>query len=216
MSLNSRVTLSFLLGACGALLAWLIIDFSGIYVLEAGPANETFFQSYAKQAFVGAVFGAFVGMGIGLVNGLGLDSSRLLQRYIGYGAVVGLVGGLVGLFFGQLFYGVLHKDPSAVPGMLFLYFIINIMARAIGWGLIGCIVGYAQGLPSGSKKTSYYGAVGGFIGGMLGGMLFEIIPYLHMALPGRPGIMERGISLTITGASIGFFVGLIEVIYRQA
>lgn len=216
MSLNSKVIYSCLFGGVAAFLGWLLFDFSGVYRMEAITAGDSFLSIYAGQAVIGALFGCFVGLGIGLANGIGTDSPKVFARNVGSGAAAGLAAGLVGLFFGQLLYGVLNRAFDAVRGLPFLSYILEILTRAVGWAIIGMIVGYAQGLPSGSKKTSHYGAIGGLIGGFLGGMVFVMMRYLYLQLPGRPGVLERGIGFTITGAFIGFFVGLIVVMYRQA
>jgi len=218
MSLGSKVILSFLGGTFSALLAWVVIDFNGYYRLS-GSSIGSFSELFAEQAFVGAVFGIFVGMAIGLVNGLSTGSSRLVKRDTAWGAAVGLGGGLLGLFFGQLFFGSLYVDPRrAVSGLGLgpLVFIWDVLVRAIGWALIGLFLGMAQGLPIGSKKAARHGAVGGFIGGLLGGTLFEIVPYILPPGTRNPGVISRGISLTITGASIGLFIGLVETLLKQA
>lgn len=220
MSLNSKVILSFLAGTFSALLAWVLIDFNGVYTLSSEVTVTSFRELYAQQAHVGGIFGMFVGLGIGFVTGWSSQSVRILKRDLFWGAIAGLFGGLAGLFFGQLFYSVLRVDPMS--GSLFtgpLVFVRNVFARAVGWSLIGMFLGVAQGLPSKSVKTAKHGAVGGFIGGLLGGTLFEVVPYILPVFPERssaPGIIVRGIGLTVTGASIGFFIGLVETLLKQA
>ena len=219
MSLNTKVILSFLAGTFSAMLAWVVIDFSGIYSLPADSAAGTFGELFKEQAFVGAVFGIFVGLAIGLVNGASAGSAKAVQRDAAWGAAVGLAGGLLGLFFGQMFFGSLYKNPTEVlpfaPLGPFL-FVWDVLIRAIGWALIGLFLGLVQGLPSGSGKAARHGAVGGFIGGLLGGALFEIVPYILPPGTKNPSIVSRGISMTVTGASIGFFIGLVETLLKQA
>jgi len=219
MSLNTKVILSFLAGTCSAMLAWVVIDFNGYYTLSGAAAAKSFIELFSEQAFVGAVFGIFVGLGIGFINGLSGGSGRLIRRDTMWGAAVGLGGGLLGLFFGQLFFGSLYRDPREAVSISALgpfIFIWNVLVRALGWSLIGLFLGMAQGLPSGSKKAARHGAVGGFIGGLLGGTLFEIVPYILPPGTRNPGVVSRGISMTITGASIGFFIGLVENLLKQA
>ena len=219
MSLSTKVTLSFLAGLFSAMLAWVVIDFNGFYSMSGSPESGSFFELFAQQAFVGAIFGIFVGIAIGFVNGISGGSSKLVQKNVCWGAIVGLCGGLIGLFFGQMFFGCLYKDPrAAVSFALFgpLYFIWDVIVRAIGWAFIGCFLGLAQGISSGSSKAARHGAIGGLIGGLLGGSLFEIVPYILPPGTQNPGVISRGISLTITGASIGLFIGLAENLLKQA
>lgn len=219
MSLNSKVILSFLGGTFAALLAWVVVDFNPWHRLPGEIVAGSFAEAVRQQMLVAVIFGSFVGTAIGGVSGVFSGSPRLMRRYVGWGFVIGLFGGVVGLFFGQLFYGYMHREPRGFAGMLGLgpfLFIWNVIARAIGWSLIGFFVGFVQGIPSGSKKAVRHGAVGGFIGGILGGTLFEIVPWLLPPGTDRPGMVSRGISMTITGASIGFFIGLVEVLMKQA
>lgn len=219
MSLNSKVILSLLAGTFSALLAWVFIDFNGIHRISDAATSGTFLQLFGEQAFVGIVFGLFVGLAIGMVNGVSGGSAKQIQRNAGWGAAVGLGGGLVGIFIGQLFFGSLYKDPrtsvtfSAIGPLVFIW---DVLVRALGWSLIGLCLGLAQGLPSGSIKAARHGAVGGFIGGLLGGTLFEIVPYIMPPGVRNVGVVSRGISMTVTGASIGLFIGLVETLLKQA
>ena len=219
MSLNSKVILSFLAGTFSAMLAWVVIDFNPFYRISEGSGSMTFAELYSEQAFVGAIFGALVGLAVGLVNGMSGGSGKLIRRDAAWGAAVGLGGGLVGLFFGQLFFGSLYMDPRKAAssfGIGPLLFIWDVLVRAIGWALIGLFLGLVQGLPSGSGKAARHGAIGGFIGGLLGGTLFEIVPYILPPGTRNPGVISRGVSMTVTGASIGFFIGLVETLMKQA
>jgi len=219
VSLNTKVILSFLAGTFSAMLAWVVIDFNGVCSLPAETAAGSFAELFKEQAFVGAVFGIFVGLAIGLVNGASSGSAKVVRRDAAWGAAVGLAGGLLGLFFGQMFFGSLYKKPAEVlpfaPLGPFL-FVWDVLIRAIGWALIGLFLGLVQGLPSHSRKAARHGAVGGFIGGLLGGTLFEIVPYILPPGTKNPSVVSRGISMTVTGASIGFFIGLVETLLKQA
>ncbi|MHB1457555.1 MAG: FHA domain-containing protein, partial [Armatimonadota bacterium] len=219
MSLNSKVVLSFFLGACSGLLAWILIDFNGFYQLPPQGGASTFQELIREEAFVGIIFGSLVGLAMGLVNGIGTGSASRLRRELLWGAAVGIMGGLLGLIIGQWFYGGLHHgidNYSKYPVIGPVAFMGMVLVRGIGWGFIGLFIGLVQGIPSKSKKAAKHGAIGGLIGGLLGGMLFEIVPYIIPPIMTNPGIISRGISMTITGASIGLFIGLIQNILKQA
>lgn len=219
MSLNSKVVLGLFLGAFSGLLAWILIDFNGVYRLQPHGGASTFLEVYREQALVGAVFGTLVGLAMGFVNGIGTGSAQRLRRELLWGAIVGLMGGLLGLLIGQWFFGGFHHkiksfSKYAVVGPF--AFILMVVVRGIGWGFIGLFIGLVQGIPSKSKKAAKHGAIGGLIGGLLGGMLFEIVPYIIPPITTNPGIISRGISMTVTGASIGLFIGLMQAILKQA
>ena len=219
MSLNSKVIMSFLAGMFSAMLAWIVIDFNGVWNLAGGASTGRFLDLFAHQALMGIIFGVFVGAAIGIVNGMSAGSGKLIQRYAAWGILVGAMGGLLGLFFGQLLFGSLYKDPresltfSAMGPLIFIW---DVVIRALGWSLIGFFLGLVQGLPIGSKKAAWHGAVGGLIGGLLGGTLFEIVPYVLPPGTKNPSVVSRGISMVVTGASIGFFIGLVEALLKQA
>jgi len=211
--------MSFLAGTFSAMLAWVVIDFNGVFRIPEGGSSGTFLQLFSQQAFIGAIFGVFVGVAIGLVNGMWSGSGKVMQRDVGWGALVGIAGGLLGLFFGQMFFGLLYKDPrtaTSYAAIAPLVFIWDVVIRALGWALIGLFLGLVQGLPSGSGRAARHGAIGGFIGGLIGGSLFEIVPYILPPGTQHPGIISRAISMTVTGASIGFFIGLVENLLKQA
>ena len=219
MSLNTKVIMSFLAGMFSAILAWIAIDFNGVWRLAEGESSGRFLSLFAHQAPMGIIFGIFVGVAIGVVNGMSGGSGKLIQRYAAYGVLVGAVGGLLGLFFGQLLFGSLYRDPresmtlSALGPLIFIW---DVIVRALGWSIIGFFLGLVQGLPISSKKAAWHGAIGGLIGGFLGGTLFEIIPYILPPGTKNPSVVSRGISMIVTGASIGFFIGLVEALLKQA
>ncbi|MCL6630208.1 MAG: FHA domain-containing protein [Armatimonadetes bacterium] len=220
MSLSTKVTLSFIAGTLAAMIAWVIIDFNGFFVLSQGKGSVE--QIVREQSFLGGIFGLLVGLALGFVNGLSTGISRLIRRDMLWGAGIGLVGGVLGLFFGQMLFGPLYRDPNApLPnlGLGPLFFIWDVFVRALGWSLIGLILGTSQGFAIRSSKAVRHGAIGGFIGGFLGGMLFEVVPYVLPPLPEgsrAPSVIARGISMPITGGAIGLFIGLVETLMKQA
>ena len=211
--------MSFLAGLFSAILAWIVIDFNGVWKLAEGESTGRFLDLFAHQAPMGIIFGVFVGAAIGIVNGMSAGSGKLIQRYAAWGVLVGGLGGLLGLFFGQLLFGSLYKDPRlsvTFSAMGPLVFIWDVIVRALGWALIGFFLGLVQGLPTGSKKAARHGAIGGLIGGLLGGTLFEIVPYILPPGTKNPSVVSRGIGMIATGASIGLFIGLVEALLKQA
>lgn len=218
MSLNTKVILSFLAATFAALVAWVVIDFNPWYRLSGQSSGQDFSTLFAQQAFVGVIFGLFVGAAIGFISGMSSGSSAVMQRETGWGALCGIGGGLLGLFFGQMFFGALYRDPRQPLPLEPLgpfVFIWDVFVRAFGWSLIGLFLGLAQGLPSKSVKTARHGAIGGFIGGILGGALFEIVPYVLPPVD-NPSIFSRGIAIPVTGGTIGLFIGLVQTLMKQA
>lgn len=82
--------------------------------------------------------------------------------------------------------------------------------------MIGFFIGIVQGLPSKSKRAARHGSIGGLLGGFVGGTLFEIVPWILPPGTRNPGVLSRAIGMTVTGATIGFFIGLVETLLKQA
>ncbi len=219
MSLNSKILMSLLAGTFAALLAWVCIDFNPWYHLPQSFASATFFENVRSQMAITLVFGCFVGAALGAVNGMFSASGRMTQRYVGWGIVIGGLGGFLGLYFGQMFFGPLYNIANRMSAMAAtkpIAFVFQVFARAIGWALIGVFVGIAQGIPINSKRAMRHGALGGLIGGLIGGTMFELARYILPPGTANVGVISRGIGLTATGAAIGFFIGLVETLLKQA
>jgi len=211
--------MSLLAGAFAALLAWVFIDFNPWYHLPASGAVGTFYENIRHQLMITLVFGSFLGVALGVVNGMFSASGRMTQRYAGWGLVIGAVGGFLGLYFGQMFFGPIDNMANrlaTVGATKPLAFVLQVVARAIGWSLIGVFVGVAQGIPINSKRAMRHGALGGLIGGLIGGTMFELARYILPPGTAHVDVISRGIGLTVTGASIGFFIGLVETLLKQA
>ena len=116
----------------------------------------------------------------------------------------------MGLWLGQTVYGIVvgsGGNEITSPG----HFFVLLIARALGWGLIGGIAGAAQGAASRSALVARQGAFGGLIGGFLGGTGFEILNGL-----GFTAALSRLAALVAVGALAGFFVGVVQNLLKQA
>jgi len=212
MSLSNKVILSVILSAIAAAIAWYIMDFSGLFNISGGPQIASFGSQFARQSPLGMIFGICVGFAMALVDGISGGSKRKFLKSLAWGVGYGALGGLLGIFFGQLFFGALYISNSSS----FSVYLWDVAIRAIGWAFIGFFLGAVQGIPSTSIKIGWHGAVGGFIGGFLGGILVEICPFILPPTIGNPSVTGRGIGMIVTGASIGFFIGLIQNLMMEA
>ncbi len=220
MSLNSKIVMSLMAGAFAALLAWVCIDFNPWYHLPQSFDAASLYEQVRRQLTVTLFFGCFVGAALGLVNGMFSSSGLMTRRYVGWGLAIGAVAGLLGLYFGQMFFGAIYAVAESMararPLTAPVAFVLQVFARAIGWALIGLFVGIAQGVPINSKRAMRHGAIGGLIGGLLGGTMFELTRYILPPGTKSVGVIARGVGLPATGAAIGFFIGLVETLLKQA
>lgn len=112
---------------------------------------------------------------------------------------LGLLGGILVASFINALYRALGGG-SGEGGLA-----MQILARSIGWGILGLFLATAPGLVMRSPKKLLIGIVGGFIGGLIGGGLFDVV-----AMTTGTIWMSRLISITAIGVLAGLGTGLIE------
>ncbi len=93
------------------------------------------------------------------------------------------------------------------PGSLFYL----ILARLIGWTLMGMMLGVGVGLSTLSLRNVVKGAAGGWIGGFVGGLVFDFIGSIT-----ESGLPSRFVALSAIGLSIGLFIGLVQELTKSA
>ncbi len=86
-----------------------------------------------------------------------------------------------------------------------------ILARLVGWTLMGMMLGLGVGLATGSMRNALKGAAGGWVGGFAGGIVFDPIGMLSSS-----GMMSRFIGFSAVGFAIGLFIGLAHELTKTA
>ncbi len=215
MSLQAKTYLNLLAGALAGFLAWTLTDLTGWFADVFQPNHVLRLGLFSNFKFLlyGIIFGLLLGLLLALVDSLALDRRRQTQA-LGIGAAAGAVAGWLGLGVGQIVYGLIYNSTGLRadesphnPGQ----FLVLVIGRALGYALIGGIVGAAQGIGSRSAVIARQGAFGGFVGGFLGGTVFQILSGLEF-----PSALSRLLALMATGALAGFFVGLVQNLFKQA
>jgi pSer/pThr/pTyr-binding forkhead associated (FHA) protein len=207
--------LNLLAGALAGFLSWALVDLtpwfrsitSNTQVFAVGSAL------YWLQTLIGGLFGLLVGALLGVIDALAFDSDEQRLRAVGLGALIGAAGGIVGIILGQILWSFL---APANAGTLQIYahpaaWVQEVIARSLGWALIGAGIGAAQGASRWSTRILTQGLFGGAVGGLIGGFAFEAL----QRMIGQP-MFSRLIGFVLIGAAIGFFIGLIQNIFKQA
>jgi len=207
MSLQAKTYLNLLAGALAGFLAWVLTDLTGWF---SDVLNASQVVNGGKYLAYGAIFGLLLGLLLALVDSLGLGSRRRISEILTLGAAIGAIGGWFGLWLGQSVYGIVAGAGGNEVTNVGRFFVL-LIARALGYSLIGASVGAAQGVVSRSAVIARQGAFGGFVGGLLGGTAFQILNGL-----GFPSSASRLLALIATGALAGFFVGLVQNLLKQA
>jgi hypothetical protein len=114
------------------------------------------------------------------------------------GLVLAMIGGIVvGLFINQL-YTAMGGGQTEQIGK-------QVVARSIGWAILGLFLAIAPGLVLMNWKRSLIGLVGGFLGGLIGGLLFDLVGSITGS-----AVVSRFIGIVSIGLIAGVGTGLIE------
>ncbi len=198
--IRSNLAQNVIAGLIGGFLGWLLLEpFS-----QGMPVYQTMGQLILHSALIFCPVGAVLGAALGCAEGI---VTRVWPKALRNGAIglgVGLVGGFIGGGFGQYIYSLLLGSGG-------IDIATQILARAIGWGLIGLFVGLGQGIAYQSNKKIINGLIGGLVGGLLGGALFDPI-----GLAVASGTVSRMLAVTLMGTFTGGAIGLVDEMRKEA
>jgi hypothetical protein len=195
-------------GACAAYFGW------ALGRMLAGDA-----AGLGATAVKGLAVGVLVALGLGLVDALAAASQRDIVAMgvrLTLALLIGAVGGLLGGFFGQLFYDWLQSESL----------------RVFGWTLTGVLIGLAPSAfdllaavlrneeRHGARRKLRNGVIGGTVGGVLGGLLYILLGrWWGGVFSGSDpnDLWSTGATgFVALGACIGLSVGLAQVILKEA
>jgi len=194
MSLIRLVIWSCLIGGWSAFLGWLVME-----VAIGRWVGEHFILAIAMATFVAVPIGG----GITVASGLTTPQWSLLAKRLFIGFAGGLAGGLLGALLGSCIF---------TP---FEYFnVVVFIGRTMGWAMIGVGIGAGVGASEGILDRSLQKLRNGLIGGVLGGFLGGLTFYPVSRIAGD--MSSRALSFVLLGVCVGLFIGLAQVILKQA
>ena len=147
------------------------------------------------------VVASAIGAGLSQVEALITWQWKAQRKQLVFGLIGGLAGGLFGGLLGNLFYYLLGGNVA----------ILSFLGRLLGWTLLGTSIGICDGVFRRHWRRFRNGLIGGSIGGFLGGLFFNPVNYII----GSP-ISSRAFAFVLLGLSIGLFVGLVQVLLKEA
>jgi hypothetical protein len=188
---------------------------------EAPTLSHLAARKNAAGLLLFPVVAAMIGLGLGAADGL---MCRLFRRMLlgGFiGLIVGFLGGFLATFLAELVYGSLHHLAMRQEGGGFGHlttfgFVVQVIARALGWCLAGMAMGLGQGIALRSKRLFLYGFLGGLLGGILGGLLFDPIDLMILGWDKPSAHIARLVGITIIGGTVGMMIGIVELLARDA
>lgn len=167
-------------------------------ILEAGRKIQR-----TSTAIWSAAIALFIGLFLGIGEGVFYGSKEKALKYALIGAGISLVIGAVSGFLAQWMYADLLTEDATDFASAFV--------RGIGWALMGLGIGVAAGLIKPESKRILFCSLGGLGGGFVGGFLFN---YVCDIIPND--VVARGVAIVIMGGLIGVGVGLLEQFAKQA
>jgi len=200
LSLNI-LSYSSLAGLVGGIISWLITEPT---VSKYGYIGLNPWRLALDTMIFSALSGGIIGFCLAGVEGFicGIKKKALDDGL--YGFLVGFLGGAVGGFLGELIFSSFGITYRMIG-------ISRFLLRGIGWSIMGLFIGISMGINMPTTEKVKNGIIGGALGGFLGGILFQITQLVV-----ENSLSSRFLALSATGISIGFFLGLIETLRKEA
>jgi pSer/pThr/pTyr-binding forkhead associated (FHA) protein len=194
MSLIRLVIWSCLIGGWSAFFGWLFMELAlGRWVAD-----------HAALAILMATLIAIpIGGGISVAAGLTTPQWNLLGKRLLIGLAAGLGGGLLGALLGSCVFAPFNYFNTLV-----------FVGRTMGWAMIGVGIGAGIGVSEGWIDRSFQKLRNGLIGGVLGGFVGGLAFYPVSRIAGD--MSSRALSFVMLGICVGLFIGLAQVILKQA
>jgi hypothetical protein len=208
MALVSRLYFNAVFGALGGLLGWMLFGVFG----ERNPSSQTafLFLTYEDLNLLlgGAIIGGVIGYFVVSVEALRDLSLVRFARLASYGVLLGAIGGAAGMLVGD-------KVNYAFINVMGDSLAVRLLARGLGWSLLGMAVGMSEGFAARSLGKFSYGTLGGAIGGFIGGVLFEWFNSEARQQLGTD-LLSQALGLVILGACIGSLSALVQAAFQPA
>ena len=226
--MRSRVLLGLIAGGAGGLVGGLISEAvipynSYVHMVDGVCRSDKFIPPWTGLFLTFSVYG-LIALLLGSVDGVVEGNPRKLLR----GALIGLFGGVVfssiGNRFGQYFFIALGGTNDAITDSSLFAFVKQIIARGVLFAFLGTGLGIGAALSTLNPKRIFQGGLGGLIGGTIGGMLLDLLSNLAhpvFAVTVQSGCYDgagpgRMLSYVLMGALTGFFIGLMQELFKQA
>jgi hypothetical protein len=197
-------------GAIGGVLGWVLVEFIFQPSRYEQPGVPPPLTTPESQGFLGMALGLAIGGCLGISEGLAEGTMSRFRRAFFTFLALGALGGFMGLYFGQILFGLMGGKVD-VDQISAVEFFPQILARSLAWMLIGLFLGFVLGVPNLSVRRMWNGAVGGAIGGSLGGFVFQVLVFTRLF----QGPQVRFLGFVIIGAAIGFFISLVAEAFKR-
>jgi pSer/pThr/pTyr-binding forkhead associated (FHA) protein len=202
-----ELTFKALAGLVGGAIGWIPVEVvSNGHSLTETPSNWQVAGNFLAMALMAGMIGGLV---------LAADdhsleiTPRAKSRFL-RGFAVCFTLSFPATYYSDVAFGaILSAGGWGVnqPGLAFYM----VLARVVGWTLMGLMLGIGVGLATLSVRNLLKGAAGGCVGGFVGGLTFDLIGSLS-----QTGLASRLVGLSAIGLAIGLFIGLVQELTKAA
>lgn len=212
MAILSKMYFNAVFGALGGLLGWMLFG-------VLGERNPSGIYIDLNLLLGGAIIGGAIGYFVVSVEAIRDQSLLRFARLASYGVIIAMVGGAFGMYAGDLINTGILKiftamditlDTQGIP-----YLFVGMIARGLGWSLLGIAIGASEGIAARSLGKFSYGTIGGLLGGFIGGVLFELFYFIARQTEATTYFWSA-MGLVILGACIGSLSALVQTVFQPA
>jgi hypothetical protein len=222
MGLLSRVYFNAVFGGLGGLIGWMLFGvFGDSLAWVASQFGDPSKADHIHALLGGAIIGGSIGYFVVGVEALRDQALVRFCRLATYGVILGALGGALGMWLGdQVNYRLVEQYGAR-------RFLVALLARGVGWMVLGLAVGFSEGIAARSLGKLSYGTIGGALGGFVGGVLFVLL-YMWAVAQAPTGLLARFVAtdswaalagaagLVILGACIGALSALVQAVFQPA
>ncbi len=206
--INRRdLTFKSLAGLAGGALGWLPVELATHgHSLTEQPSPSTFILGMGSMALLSGLIGGMINASREQV----LELTPQVKRQFVLGFIICGLLSLPATYYSNVAFSYILAAGGWQIGQAgsFEYLIL---ARLVGWTLMGLMLGAGVGIATFSPANILKGAAGGWVGGFLGGIAFDAVSMLSGG-----GLSSRLFGLSIIGLAIGLFIGLVQELTKAA
>ncbi len=215
-----ELTFKALAGLVGGALGWLPVEIANHgHSLTDAPTTGQYVGDFISMALMAGLIGGLIlaaednSLQINRRSEfpfISLDVTAQAKRRSLRGFILCFILAIPANYYSNVAFGAILTAGGwevSHPGSIFYL----ILARLIGWTLMGMMLGVGVGLSTLSLRNVVKGAAGGWVGGFVGGLVFDLIGSISQS-----GMLSRFVALSAIGLSIGLFIGLVQELTKAA
>ncbi len=154
-------------------------------------------------------------LGVLIAVGLSIAEEVVSKNFIRV-LIIGIIATILGAIGGFVVALFINDIYQAIGGDKIGEFCLQqILARAVGWSILGAFLAIAPGIMMRSPKKFLLGLLGGAIGGFIGGALFDPICFKLLEGYEHAGVVARCVNILGLGVGAAMATVLLENAAKQ-